>query len=190
MRSLVRKLGLMALVLALAVPAMGADIPSEVTLFKNVNIFDGKSEKLLEGYDVLVIKNLIKQIGKDIPTSGTHELEVKTGGITKKHVSLGCTAVYTVLVVEGDGKTETKQVKVNVIDGGGRTLMPGLTDAHVHITWNDDIETLLYDQPDVYTGAMASQRCRRPRARTCVRAPPRSRSWAAAASPARTTRST
>ena len=34
-------------------------IPSEVTLFKNVNVFDGKSEKLLEGYDVLVVKNLI-----------------------------------------------------------------------------------------------------------------------------------
>jgi imidazolonepropionase-like amidohydrolase len=30
-------------------------------------------------------------------------------------------------------KIERKQVKVNVIDGGGRTLMPGLIDSHVHI---------------------------------------------------------
>jgi hypothetical protein len=29
------------------------DIPSEVTLFKNVNIWDGKSESLKKGYDVL-----------------------------------------------------------------------------------------------------------------------------------------
>ena len=33
---------------------------SEVTLFRKVNIFDGENEQLLEGYDVLVVKNLIK----------------------------------------------------------------------------------------------------------------------------------
>jgi len=43
-----------------------------------------------------------------------------------------------------------------VIDGGGRTLMPGLTDAHTHIMWNDDIETLIYGSPPGYTGAMAA----------------------------------
>lgn len=30
-----------------ALTAMAVEIPSEVTLFKNVNIFDGKSDKLL-----------------------------------------------------------------------------------------------------------------------------------------------
>ena len=38
------------------------DYPDEVTLFKNVNIFDGKSEKLLKGYDVLVVENKIREI--------------------------------------------------------------------------------------------------------------------------------
>ena len=58
---------LLMLSLALALPAMAADIPSEVTLFKNVNIFDGESEQLLEGYDVLVVRNLIKKVAEDIP---------------------------------------------------------------------------------------------------------------------------
>ena len=84
--------------LTMASPAMAVDIPSEVTLIKNVNIFDGKNQKLLEGYDVLVVRNLIKQVAPDIPTEGTYELDVKTGGITKRHVSLGCTSVITVLV--------------------------------------------------------------------------------------------
>jgi N-acyl-D-glutamate deacylase len=35
-----------ALMAALSVPAIAADIPTEVMLFKNVNVFDGKSDKL------------------------------------------------------------------------------------------------------------------------------------------------
>ena len=110
------------------------DVPSEVILIKNVNIFDGVNEKLLEGYDVLVVKNLIKQIGKDIPTQGTYKLEVKTGRVEKLHVLPGgCLDHYTVYVSSEEGKTDSiKQVKVKVIDGGRRTLMPGLIDAHWH----------------------------------------------------------
>jgi len=123
---------LLMLSLALALPAMAADIPSEVTLFKNVKIFDGRSEKRLEGQDVLVVRNLIKQVAKDIPTEGTYELDVKTGGLTRQTVSVGCLHTYTILVPGEGGKVEKKEVKANVIDGGGRTLMPGMTDAHWH----------------------------------------------------------
>jgi len=126
---------LLMLSLALALPAMAADIPSEVTLFKNVNIFDGKNEKLLQGQDVLVVNNLIKKIAKSIPTEGTYEIDVKTGGVTKKTVSLGGAQAYTVYTVGDKAGTEKKQVKVNVIDGSGRTLMPGLTDAHWHVVY-------------------------------------------------------
>jgi imidazolonepropionase-like amidohydrolase len=77
------------------------------TLFKNVNIFDGKSDKLAMGQDVLVEGNLIKQIGKGIKA--------------------------------GSGAT--------VIDGGGRTLMPGLIEGHGHLQMNgkglSDIENNL-----------------------------------------------
>jgi imidazolonepropionase-like amidohydrolase len=63
------------------------------TLFKNVNIFDGTTNKLITGQDVLVEKNLISKIGSNLQAR--------------------------------DGAT--------VIDGGGRTLMPGLIDSHVHL---------------------------------------------------------
>ena len=61
------------------------------TLFRNVRVFDGKSERLSAPTDVLVRGGVIASIG-------------------------GASA--------GAGAT--------VIDGGGRTLMPGLIDAHWH----------------------------------------------------------
>lgn len=64
-----------------------------VTLFTNVNVFDGVNGKLLEGASVLVEGNLIKQ--------------VSTGSI------------------QANG--------AEVIDGGGRTLMPGMIDMHSHL---------------------------------------------------------
>jgi len=67
-------------------------------LFTNVNVFDGKSDKLAEGMSVLVEGNLIKKVAKGD--------------------------------IEAEGAT--------VIDGGGRTLMPGLIDGHVHFMINDD----------------------------------------------------
>ena len=59
MNKLIISLSIVALVVGFALPAAAVDIPSEVTLIKNVNIFDGKSEKLLMGYDVLVVKNIV-----------------------------------------------------------------------------------------------------------------------------------
>ena len=65
-------------------------------LFKNVNIFDGTSDKLTTGMDVLVTGNLIGMIGKGLSTD--------------------------------EGAT--------VVDGGGRTLMPGLIEGHGHLMMN------------------------------------------------------
>jgi len=59
MKTLFAVLSTLAMLVMLALPVAAIDIPSEVTLFRNVNIFDGQNEKLLEGYDVLVVKNLI-----------------------------------------------------------------------------------------------------------------------------------
>jgi len=132
MNALFKIIGFKILFLMLVLPALAQDVPSEVTLIKNVNVFDGENEKLLEGYDVLVVGNLIKQVAKDIPAEGTYVLDKKTGGITKKTVSLGCLNNYTILVQTEEGKVETKEVKVNVIEGNGRTLMPGMSDAHWH----------------------------------------------------------
>ena len=116
-----------------------ATIPSEVTLFKNVNVFDGKSEKLLEGYDVLVVKNLIMKIDRNIRIADTYEIDVKTGGFKEVPSSEAEHHGYaTGLVTVYEPETMVrKQVKVNVIDGTGRTLMPGLIDAHAHTMMSD-----------------------------------------------------
>ena len=45
MKKITSLIGCLILALVLAIPVMAADIPSEVTLFKNVNIFDGKIYK-------------------------------------------------------------------------------------------------------------------------------------------------
>ena len=129
---------------AIPVSAMAADVPAEVTLFKNVNVFDGKSDKLLMGHDVLVVKNLIKKVTKDIPTSGTYEFDVKTGGL--KPMETPHTAelyLSNVVMIYEPEQTVTKQVEVNVIDGGGRTLMPGMIEAHGHVTYSSPLADMM-----------------------------------------------
>jgi imidazolonepropionase-like amidohydrolase len=63
-------------------------------LIKNVNVWDGTSDKLKKGFSVLVENNLIKQVGKNISAPDN----------------------------------------ARIIDGGGKTLIPGLSDAHVHLS--------------------------------------------------------
>ena len=80
------------LVLALALFA-STGVLAQQTLITGVNIFDGKSDKLLVDHNVLIEGNLITQLGKNL---------------------------------QADTAT-------NVIDGGGRTLMPGMIDIHSHL---------------------------------------------------------
>jgi imidazolonepropionase-like amidohydrolase len=70
---------------------VNAKSPSAV-LFKNVKVFDGKSDKLTASTSVLVVGNKIEKVGGDVAAPE----------------------------------------KATIIDGGGRTLMPGLIDAHWH----------------------------------------------------------
>lgn len=115
------------------------DIPSEVTLIKNANIFDGKNEKLLMGYDVLVVKNLIKRIDKEIKIADTYEIDVKTGGLKESLLGGHALDIHgyenKVVMVYEPEKMVKKAVKVNVIDAKGKVLMPGLIDAHWHTTY-------------------------------------------------------
>ena len=52
------------------------------------------------------------------------------------------------------GEIETKS-HATVIDGGGRTLMPGLTDAHVHLMLNDAPAKSIYEETWGYVGAQS-----------------------------------
>ena len=85
--------------LALTASALvAAPALAEQILFKNVNVFNGVSNKLISNQDVLVDGELIKSIG-------------------------------TGLAAEPGAK---------VIDGAGRTLMPGLIDGHAHVMINQN----------------------------------------------------
>ena len=106
-------------------------IQQNVTLFQNVKVFNGTENKLHD-VDVLVVKNKIHKIGKNLPTTGTWEVDIKTGGAIQLPNPMGGISEYE-FVTYRDEKKEKKTVKVNIIDGGGRTLMPGLIDSHVHL---------------------------------------------------------
>ena len=64
-------------------------------LFTNVNVWDGRSDALLEGANVVVTGNLITAVSQE-PLSVAN---------------------------------------AQIIDGGGRTLMPGLIESHVHLNY-------------------------------------------------------
>ena len=79
--------------LPIALQAQEEEPPQQV-LITNVNVWDGTSDGLMNGVDVLVTDNLISQVGGSIsPPSGA-----------------------------------------TVIDGGGRTLIPGLIEMHSHLS--------------------------------------------------------
>ncbi|MBR8536091.1 amidohydrolase family protein [Carboxylicivirga sediminis] len=134
-------------VLMLVVMSFSAHAQDEsVTLITNVNIFDGVNEKLLEGYDVLVVKNLIKKIDKNIKIADAYEIDVKTGGLKAMPGAyandFSDRGEKTVMVYEPEKNTK-KKVKVTKIDGEGRTLIPGLIDAHWHTTYAYTPATIL-----------------------------------------------
>ena len=96
---------------------VSADVAVSQILIKNVNIFDGKNEKLTMGQDVLIEENLIKKIGKSI---------------------------------EADKDSK-------VIDGGGRTLMPGLIDMHTHLMFRYGARVMMTDFDAQASGAAAME---------------------------------
>lgn len=73
-----------------------APLPAVATIYENVRIFDGRSDRLSPASNVLVVGSLIRSIS--------------TGAIADPPGTL-----------------------VTRLAGGGRTLMPGLIDAHTHI---------------------------------------------------------
>jgi len=104
--------------------------PPSVTLFKNVMVFDGTTDGL-QDLDVLVVDNKIHKVAEDIPVSGTWEVETRKASIDVSPISGGAGSGYTFIVEGGEG-SKTVELTPTVIDGGGRTLMPGLIDSHTH----------------------------------------------------------
>ena len=123
--------------LGLCLPFMAVaqeDLPDSVILIKNVNIFDGKSDELIEDQDVLIVRNKIHRIEENIPVGGTFEVEVTSGGERKvTALSDFATGVYEITVMDEGAETMTQEVEVQVIDGGGGTLTPGFIENHAHL---------------------------------------------------------
>lgn len=113
-------------------------IPDEVTLFKNVRIFDGTTNTLKEDLDVLVVRDTIQKIAENIPAAGSYEIEVSGQSVKRVGDPYGRQGTYSFQVTDQEGKATKKKVTVNVIDGGGMTLMPGLIDSHVHFNLSMD----------------------------------------------------
>jgi imidazolonepropionase-like amidohydrolase len=107
----------MLFVLAGIGTASAQDSKANATLFQNVNIFDGKSDKLIQGMSVLVDGNKIAKIAKSIPAPA--------------------------------GAT--------VIDAKGRTLMPGMIDAHWHSLFATISQAKLLQSDVAYINLHAAQ---------------------------------
>lgn len=97
-RFLISALGLLAWLSPVAFATEAP--PPKLTLISNVNVFDGKTDKLHERMHVLVKDNLIEAVSDE-----------------------------PLVIIQTDN--------VTMIDGGGRTLMPGLIDAHSHLAHTD-----------------------------------------------------
>ncbi len=98
-----------AIAAALAL-TLNAQAEQEVSrsLIRNVNVWDGLADGLVEGQDVLIEGNKVAQIGRNLSASGA-----------------------------------------TVIDGGGKTLMPGLIDMHTHVMFPRGLP----DHENVWDGA-------------------------------------
>ena len=92
--------------------AQEKDAPRQV-LFNNVNVFDGKSDRLAEGMSVLVEGNLIKTVSAE---------------------AIDAPEAF-------------------VVDGEGRTLMPGLIDMHSHLCIRNGMLEFRDDYDQMANGA-------------------------------------
>ena len=111
--------------------------PSQ-TLIKNVNIFDGKSERLAKGLDVLVEGNLIKKIGKGLIADKSATVIVGNGrtlmpGLIDMHTHLmfryGVTVMRTDFDAQAAGAAAMESLQLymqmgytTVRDVGGNSL--------------------------------------------------------------------
>ena len=94
---MIHRIAALAIVLLLApIMAPAQDGPPSYVLITNINLWDGTSDVLAPGMNVLVENNLVKQIS-------TEPIAVNRSANTM------------------------------IIDGGGRTLMPGLIEMHTHL---------------------------------------------------------
>jgi len=159
-RSSIHFATLLPLYLTIGLTAQGAaEKPSEVILIKNVDVWDGRSDGLKKDHDVLMVGNLIKKVAENIPSSGTYEVDRKSGAVKDMGIHSGIHA-YSIKVITEEGKEEKKDVEVKVIDGGGRVLIPGLIDMHAHLSIHEGMLDGRDAWDQMAIGAVSQERMR------------------------------
>lgn len=108
------------------------EIPS-VLVIKNVHVWDGTSDAMQEDADVLIVGDKIRRVAKNIPTSGTFEVDAVRKKAKQVLNAPGLEGGLNLTVTNDKGEIEKVSVKVSVIDGKGGYLIPGLIDSHQHI---------------------------------------------------------
>ncbi len=119
--------------IAIAQEETRLEIPP-VTVIKNVHVWDGTSDTLQKDTDVLIVGDKIRKVAKGIPTEGTIEVDAVRKTMKQVADAPGLEGRNLQLAIaREEGKVEKVNITVNVIDGKGGYLIPGLIDSHQHI---------------------------------------------------------
>ena len=110
------------------------EVPT-VIVIDNVHVWDGASDTLKEDHDVLIVGDKIRRVEKDIPTSGTVDVDAvrKAIGEIVPDAPGFEGGRLNFLVKDDEGKIEKVSAEVTRIDGKGGYLIPGIIDSHQHI---------------------------------------------------------
>ncbi|MCX8506116.1 MAG: amidohydrolase family protein, partial [Alphaproteobacteria bacterium] len=131
----------------------------EQILFTNVRILDGSGAMPVSG-EVLVDGNRIKDVHKspaNLPprTPNDYGQNYSNGTVTKFSTPLS-----SARNLGSRPMSSAAEMGMTVIDGMGATLMPGLCDAHLHLSWNnapgiDPIQMMPPEEHTLWTAQMA-----------------------------------
>ena len=131
----------------------------EQILFTNVRILDGSGAMPVSG-EVLVEGNRIKEVHKSpanltARTPNDYGQNYSNGNVTKFSSPLGSARNFGNRTI-----SSPSEMGATVIDGMGATLMPGLCDAHLHLSWNnapgiDPIQMMPPEEHTLWTAQMA-----------------------------------
>ncbi|WP_027136576.1 metal-dependent hydrolase family protein [Gaetbulibacter saemankumensis] len=72
-----KKLFILTFAVLFSLNLLAQEKKEAVTLIKNVNIFDGKNERLIPGSDVMIEGNMIKEIGKNLSFQGATVIDAQ-----------------------------------------------------------------------------------------------------------------
>ena len=86
-----------------------------------MKVFNGTDDQHIHVVE-LIVQNKIHRVGRDLPTTGTWEIDVKGKSTKTKHVSLGAFDSYTFITPDEKGEQTRKERKETVSEAVGQQL--------------------------------------------------------------------